>query len=192
MFCATTMVAVLLILLGLFHSSGKVYYKYLYHAINSIRTFTFGTCLLIGTLFFQMNSSHSRGLGRLRAFQILQRKETCHLGFTWFTSGLAMERFHHLLLLGLPWSPKVVRVHLLVSAGSQVGQHGLEPYRESAIEMIMLQLSYIVWGKHSRNDAVRICRCLDKHTPQSDTISFSPKCNIKSSWFKVSKALTLL
>ena len=29
-------------------------------------------------------------------------------------------------------------------------------------------------GKHSRNDAVRISRCLNKCTPQYDTVSFSP------------------
>ena len=52
MFCATTMVAVLLVLLGLFHCSGKAYYKFLHHAVDSIRIFALGTHLLIGTLFF--------------------------------------------------------------------------------------------------------------------------------------------
>ena len=42
MFHATTMMAALLILLGLFHHSSKVYNKLLYQAINSIQIFVTG------------------------------------------------------------------------------------------------------------------------------------------------------
>ena len=147
MFLATAMVAVLLLLLSLFHCPSKAYNKLLHHAVKTIRIFTFGTHLFSGAFFFQMCYCHGRGLGRLGAFQLSQREETHCLGFAWFISSLTTRWFHHLFLLSLPCSLKIVRVCLPISTGFQIGHHGLELFWESAVEMITLQLGYMVWGK---------------------------------------------
>ena len=95
-------------------------------------------------------------------------------------------------LLSLPHCPEIIRVHLLIGTGLQVGYHCFEPFRQSTVEVVTLQLSYVVWRKafwewHCKNLVLS-----QQMHPQSNTVSLSHICSWKSSWFKASKVLTLL
>ena len=86
------MVAVLFVLLDLFHHSCQAYNKFLCHTLDSVWVFAFSTCLFFGTLLFQMHCSYGSDHGRLGTLQLLQRRETCSLWLTWFVSGFDCKK----------------------------------------------------------------------------------------------------
>ena len=61
MFQAAAVVAVFLILLSFLHSPGKVHYKLIYHALNSVGVITLSTLLFASAILFQVCHSYYRG-----------------------------------------------------------------------------------------------------------------------------------
>ena len=140
---ATAVVAAFLILLSFLHCLGQVHYKLLCHALNSIGVIAFSALSFVSAILFQVFHPYCRGLNRLGTFQLLKRKEAHHLRFGWIISHLAMQWFHCLFLLSLPDCLEIIRLHLFIGAGFQVGHHCFKPFWESTIKSVMLQLGYI-------------------------------------------------
>ena len=146
-FWAATVVAACLLLLSIFHCPSKMHYEFLCYTFNAIGVFTLSAFFFVGALFFQAHHRYSRGPSSLGAPQLSQRKNTCYLRLGCIVGSLAMGWFHCLFHLSLPHCPEIIRVHLFIGAGLQIGYHCLEPFRQSTIEAVMLQFSYVVWRK---------------------------------------------
>ena len=123
--------------------------------------------------------SSSRGLGRLGAFQLSWRKEAHDLSLVCTICSLASRWFHHLFLFSLPCCPKIIRVHLFIGTGLQVGYHRLGPFRQITVEVVMLQLSDVVWWKAFWGWCCKKLEVPLLTHPQSDTVSYLPICNWK-------------
>ena len=147
MLWAAAVVAVFLLLLSILHCHGKAHHEFLSYAFNAIGVFTLSTFFFIGTLFFQMCHPYSRGPSRLSALQLLKREKPHHLRLSCSVSSLALGWFHWLFFLSLPHCLEIIRISLFIGAGLQVGYHCFEPFRQPTIEVVTLQLSYMVWRK---------------------------------------------
>ena len=117
---AATVVTAFLLLLSIFHCSGKVSNELFGHAFNAIWVFTVDAFLLVGTFFLQVCHPCRRGCAWLTAFKLLQRKEAHHLGLICTGHGCIVGWFHHFLLSSLPHCSEIIQICLFITTCFEV------------------------------------------------------------------------
>ena len=142
---AATVITALLLPLNILHSSGKMYNELFGYASNALWVFTVNTFLLVSALFCKVCHPCRRGHGWLTAFEFLQRKEAHHLGLISTGHRWVLGWFHCFLLLSLLCHLKIISIHLLITACFEVFHHHFKAFRQSPIEAVMLQFSYVIW-----------------------------------------------
>ena len=86
---------------------------------------------------------------------------------------------------------EIIRMDFLISTGLEGGYHCFELLRHPTTEVVTLQFSHMIqWIAFGECCHENLDVSQEMH-PHSDTISFSPICSLKSSWFWASRAFTL-
>ena len=89
MFRAATMVAALLIHLGILNCSSKLYHEFLHYSLESIRVVTLQVIAIISIFFFQLCQMYSGFLRRrLVTLKLPQGKEAGRPRFGWTIGSL--------------------------------------------------------------------------------------------------------
>ena len=151
MFQATTVIAVLLLCLGILYSPCQAHHKFLSNPINSIGIIAPFVLVSFGTFFLQVLQMCGWCLwGGLVALELPQGEEA---GRAWLWSIIShlsprtLGKLHRIFLVHFSGHPQVIRVSPDLQSCLQVGYHCFWVFRKPTIKRVSLQLCYSIWGK---------------------------------------------
>ena len=155
MLWAASMVAAFLLLLSLLHCPGKLHSEFLAHTLITSGSLFSAPSSLLALSSSKHATCTAWVLAGWMPFSFCKREKGLLPCACLYHQQSSYKMVPLLFFLSLPHCLEIIRVHLFVGAGLQVGYHCFEPFKQSTVKGSYFSLAMWSGGKCSRNNITR-------------------------------------